>query len=774
METSDAGQTEAELQARFRGTLAKELPFLPAQYKLERFVFLQIGHQRIEIDGHKPKDGVRGRYDMLVQVDGKSILLVELKAPEVDLTEDDIDQARSYAALVQVPVFLVTNGRKTKLRFTHNSSAVDPADLAQHKLEHLLANAAKLAAADTDNAIRVLMGSSDAVWQQVFATWTAEAIAQLTGAAQEFRRPIVKDFSILREVTKSIEDELAKGSRLIVLHGPPLSGVTNVLAQLAGGSAPGAKLFVDAHAGKDILQSLANRLGQEIAIGVSKDDLRKWFNTIRGLVKITLVLDGFPGPQLDELIEWAKGGHFQLVVGMDSETHRKARSLPGRNQDSPLGRSETAFELGRLSDSEFSALNRLFLRVFNAGYVNGAQYATDLRSICNHRVIAASLPRNASAPAGVVTAIPAFRSPSALEVYNNAFVTDPQLRLQFQKLANAYLKEMEKCSSDPNWVSGTWGLPSVSPEVAEQSLGREGIDLLTEQGFLSWADSRELGQRLLIRIEEIFAHYIAQKWAADLIAIKKTPAIERKIRRLVGFAAVIPDGPLALAAAIHKVGEKRFEVVGITLNYLLKQQPTTSRLKEGAKIRLLTKGRNVTLNFGKGMDEEVVENVFPWIILSQFAFWPMVEADSGHTFNLRIFATLGASRHLLLHQKPTRLEDHQPVPFHELEGAGSFQAFEAGIIEPLVQAMVDHAQQFPEEFQELARYAIRAADAHLTRRVHLAARALEGAVDVSVATMSKEVSREMFDWWASFLVRTLGRPSSDLEEFKKSQTRTPL
>ena len=176
MDTTDAGKTEAELQARFKTKLADALPFLPAGYKLERHIYLQIGHQRIVIDGLKPVERQRGRYDMLVEVEGKPVLLAEFKAPDVALTDVDIDQARSYAALVPVPLFLVSNGTTTTLHYTNDKSIIAPTDIAACGLSKLVENAARLAASNNENAIRTLLGSSEVAWKEIFSRWSTAAI----------------------------------------------------------------------------------------------------------------------------------------------------------------------------------------------------------------------------------------------------------------------------------------------------------------------------------------------------------------------------------------------------------------------------------------------------------------------------------------------------------------------------------------------------------------------------------------------------------------------
>lgn len=768
MDKAVSVKNEAEIQAKLQAELHKALPFLPVNIRLERNIHLKLGHKQISIDGLSPNDKTRGRYDMLVFVDNAPLLLAELKAPDVDLTSDDIEQGRSYAALAQVPLFFVSNGRTTTLRFTSNKEEIG--DSAK-KLSEILDRAASLAAADEDSAIRTILGCSAPSWKRILGEWTEKTLQDLTGDAKQLRRPLVKGFVLARAATIAIEKGILEGKEVIVVHGPPLFGVTNVLAQVARISSLGPALYVEAHTGTDILQWIANRLTKEIGISITKEGLRHWFNVTRGLLKIIIIVDGMPRQDtLDELIDWARGGHIQLVIGTSSEVYRKARSLPGRNQDSPLGLAATPVRISHLSDAEFEDLSEIYYNAYGAVFSKGAEIASHLRLVSTHRIIAASLPPKEAAPVGAGLVIPAIFGPDSLERYNSAFVAGPQQKHHFQKLANGYLKEVEARISEPDWISGTWGFPSVSAQFAEKAFLPEDLKSLEEQGFLSWASTANDETRLLIRVEMVFAHYIAQKWCEDLCTINKPHSIERRLEDLVRNASVIPNGLIALAAAIARAGNRRADILSTAVKYLIHRPPVKTRLRTGTKLKLLTKGRDITLHFGEGMDEETIANPFHWLTLSYLAFYLMAE-DGGDTptMNTRIFGTIGGYDHVLLQPSHVSLGEHKPIPFHDIAGQGSFLAFEAGIIEPLTQAMINYATFFPAEFNALSEYALHTNNAHLIRRVHFVAAHLSGAVEKSLSEIAQTVAKKSYEWWVDFLGKSLNLPTDFIEEFRKQK-----
>jgi hypothetical protein len=195
-------QTEAELQSRFETAIRTVLPLLSVEFKLERFLHLKLGHHEIGTDGFKPLDAVRGRYDMLLVSGGQPLLLIELKAPDVTITEDDVRQALSYARLhpTPVPLVLVTNGSTGELRRGYDGAKLDPSDVGQERLANVLAKSAALAVETAADAVRTLLSSSRETWTQILGKWSDEAIDERTGNASDCRRPIVREFTIRRDL----------------------------------------------------------------------------------------------------------------------------------------------------------------------------------------------------------------------------------------------------------------------------------------------------------------------------------------------------------------------------------------------------------------------------------------------------------------------------------------------------------------------------------------------------------------------------------------------
>ena len=159
---------------------------LPDDIKLEHHLHLRLGHAQVVVDGSKPRsDRLMGRYDVLVCIDERPLLLFELKASDVPITDDVVRQGLAYARIHEpmVPITVATNGTTTRIHRSYDGAAIDPSELAADRLHTMLSNVTALAASATHDAVLTVLGSSTAIWQARFREWTRLTLDQLMGSA---------------------------------------------------------------------------------------------------------------------------------------------------------------------------------------------------------------------------------------------------------------------------------------------------------------------------------------------------------------------------------------------------------------------------------------------------------------------------------------------------------------------------------------------------------------------------------------------------------------
>ena len=109
----------------------REIGFEADEMSFEDKFVIKLGHTSLELgvaptkrcDKSKQRTRVAGRSDLLLAHNGQPLAIVETKAPNHVLTDDDAWQALSYARLLRsiAPFAIVTNGRETHVYDTFAS-----------------------------------------------------------------------------------------------------------------------------------------------------------------------------------------------------------------------------------------------------------------------------------------------------------------------------------------------------------------------------------------------------------------------------------------------------------------------------------------------------------------------------------------------------------------------------------------------------------------------------------------------------------------------------
>lgn len=110
--------SEADVDARVVVPYLAALGLTPPQIRAQRTFTLRLGRQMVIRGNDTARATIGGRLDYLItNAEGDPLFVVELKAPGVELTDDDRDQGISYARLLDriAPFVLVTNGHDSRL-----------------------------------------------------------------------------------------------------------------------------------------------------------------------------------------------------------------------------------------------------------------------------------------------------------------------------------------------------------------------------------------------------------------------------------------------------------------------------------------------------------------------------------------------------------------------------------------------------------------------------------------------------------------------------------
>lgn len=447
--------TEAEFEAHFSGVLKDVFPWAGKDALTHQTTFtIRLGHKDIELGG-KAKTA-QGRSDILIKQDDTPLAILELKRPGIELQDDDVKQGLSYAKLLSppAPLLVVSNGDETHVYDTYmGEELADSSIQDEAQLTAFFSNAAKIAKNNKEHAVQALLGPNEKIWKKVFADLSLEALEELTGEMSDLRSPLVQDFLIPRTVTPQLLDALKTDARVLVLHGPPMSGKTNVLAELfqALDTAPDfIPLFIEAEDySEGILRIIANRLSTSIGLSLDKEQVRTW---LRGASSnqfgptIVLMVDEVNGArikeELTELTSKSYRGKLKFVVAINDGDPESLLSRGGRRRKpTPLARRAKEFRVGPFDDVEIRIAEdelRKHQILLEKGYHHSSAYRSPwlLRSIAADASAAHEKPDSTS-----LIGIPAVLGLHLFGVCANQFADDLDLKSTYRLLAQAIVQE---------------------------------------------------------------------------------------------------------------------------------------------------------------------------------------------------------------------------------------------------------------------------------------------------------------------------------------------
>jgi len=380
---------EAELESRLATALVVAFPNIPRDLLVEQRRFtVRLGHETHEFDSAAQWEK-SGRADILIFYDGRPLAVLEIKRENLPLTHTDYEQAQSYANQLtpRPPLVIITNGAETRVYDANTGHAWSGEDDAGAAVTRLLANAAKVAAADMRWATEALMGREMEVWTRIVRASTAALIAEMTDPPGMAERPFARGFLFPRLATLKATKALKTGPTFTVIEGAPVTGKTSVLRELALRTADGDDLAVLMlrGSGPGLFQALANLFAAELEWNLSANDARQWLRRMSsGSAGPALVvaIDGVdPGTamsaDLEELASLRPGEKLRVILTTDRP--EGLVKTPNGRTTTGLGAQATQIELGPLGLDEFKAAERA-LEAARIGFLAGAEYAEDYRA----------------------------------------------------------------------------------------------------------------------------------------------------------------------------------------------------------------------------------------------------------------------------------------------------------------------------------------------------------------------------------------------------------
>ncbi len=750
---------EATLEARVNAEIKKYFPKI-ARLKIthQKYLNLKVGHHTDIKTGGIEQAKVTGRLDVLLSYENQNLAILELKNPELKITDEDRDQGLSYAKLLtpQAPLVIVSNGKDVAFYQTYDGKNWESQTKDEEAIQTLFSHALSNAATEREEAIRLLMGAQPIVWKSLFQKYTEATLNQLVGKIDQFTKPICQDFIVKRSVVSKILKNIFDGEILLALIGPPLSGKTNVLSQLCmdAGLENYIPIYIDAqNTSYGIFQHLANQFTRELYIPIQLSEIRQWiFHSLQSISShLIIVIDNWTSDisgtlkeDIDELINFLTPSFpLTILLCMDDTTYQDTKNIPGRPTYSAIGGNAKPISLSPLNDDEFKSVCELLYNNFLAGFNNGAHLNLDFRIPRFLRLITSMINQPNSDPIlrkdkKQIKVIPSITSFLIFGSWSR-YISHNETEGFFQDLARTYLLDKQNRINEPKLCIMSHGKGHIIRETAEKNIGFEKLKSMQTQGHIGTVKGPNGKILILPKVPEFLAMAGSYVISEECMSIYENDNFDDAYVFLVNESDSFPYGDLVGAKAILDISNKNWDLANDIINKLLKDEPTEDRLSEGSRaLAYFEDVGNINIEFGEGTNETVTGNIQPWNILSQICSYLIRSGKNSVDSQLMILATVGTYHRTLLRPQSSSIEQNLGFHEHDIGDHGSVLCHQSGIIEPITFAMQCGFYEIPKDMLRLCLFAKENDLFFLAHRLNMAAASVLSCIEKNVVKAASE------------------------------------
>lgn len=304
----------------------KSLGFAEDELEFEKSFSLHLGRHAVRIDTEKQIKEAHPRLDILVNRDRINLFVIEVKSDRKDLTEDDKEQAISYARLVDpmARLAIVTNGKDNRIY-----KVGDKSEIEKDKAKIL---AYKLPCEDTqsfyEEAFEYFIGYSFENVEIFCDAQIKEGMKTLSGSQEKRDRKFIPELYVAsKKLTEALPNYLGSDKPVFAIVGESGSGKTCSMCGLALElTCQNPVLFYRAvNLTEGLIKSIANDFNWEFSAHHDEITLFKRLDKIFKGKKIVIFVDGvdeWVNPSKVEILgDFAskiKNRNFKIVISCKS------------------------------------------------------------------------------------------------------------------------------------------------------------------------------------------------------------------------------------------------------------------------------------------------------------------------------------------------------------------------------------------------------------------------------------------------------------------------
>lgn len=782
-------KNEATLEARIDRVLTSVFPtFRTVNVQHQKSFSIKFGHHNVIVDLNEPSSyPSRAIFDILLTVEDKNIILLELKKEGLPLTNEDISQGLSYARLTHPmpPVTLISNGKDNLFYNTYTKEQINNTNIDLEYIQKLTDNSFELALNDFKDAVSLLLNKEPVLFSKIINQITGSKFKRLLGTVDDFTKPICLDFQIERQCLQQIQTHFAAGAALIGIIGSAFTGKTNLLYQFFSitKSEKDFLLYLDcSDHNYSIFQQLANHFTENAKILITKDKIREWLiNSLSNLPdgKFYLLLDNFNNDipesiksEIIELIDIFKGVNHHTLYSIDEFNYNRVAFVENRQYKTIIGDLSKIIRLDELNDAEYDAANSSLWDKYKVVIEHGGHYTPEYREprILRHLV---SL-YHGGIEEGQFTKIDAVPNLNLLNAITSNKTYTKQIHDLYRKITFCFFAESELRKKDADLGIMASGSGAITTDVFKKHFPDD-FGNLVKSSIVVFREIRNGMTIIYPKIQELVAVHSISLVSKIMIQEKEKSTIELCKLLLdtvtpIPYCDIIANGVLLEIAKVNEV-----ELFSSLVQELLKRPPRLEKIEKGTKTLMYVEGiGHIQMNFEDDMDEGgFIADFLPYVILSQLAAYPLGLVDnkeySTYAFHLHLLYEVGSSKELLRRADVRSLNNMKSLESFDWDGVGFIISGHEGIVEPFVQSIQKCFFQIPDEIKYLYEKAFDENNFNLLYRIYLALRTIIGNTDSMLSEKSRDYVERFDKYFEGFMAEFLSKEEKDPTKPKEDE-----
>ncbi|WP_199119248.1 type I restriction endonuclease [Pedobacter sp. ASV28] len=724
---------ENEFEQHLSHALRTIMPTLqPSQIKTQQSFTVKFGRNRETIEaGGKNNKTRQGIYDLLLCIDGRPLVMLELKKPGSVLSDEDRDQGISYARLTDdiTPVTIITNGVDFRIYDTYTKDEIKEQYLDGNFFSKRLQQAASLAKNEFKQSVITLIENDQRILFKLFNKITDTAFNDMIGKADNMRKPIINDFCIEREILPILR-KLVRDHQFVVLSGDAYIGKTNLLYQyyLEALKNEEAVLYVNClDFNYSIFRKLTNSIHSELKFPIDEIKLKEWlllnFDQSKEK-KVTIIFDHLRYnidpvimADISELVDIFRMDGNNIIISADKANYVLLKGNEDRKMNTFFGNTFKEIELGAFSTEEFHRANNISIKNYNITFAWGAVYSDIYRLPHIWRMLlgneAKAMPDNHY---GIFKAVPSIEF---LDVFRKNYQLAEQPVSDFLLLVGAFFDTVAEIESHSlKLIAHNLGI--IAEEKALQRINEKKIDKLILAGYLERRIVTDFKWVLVVKQPELLAAFATSYLLKNYLPLLNLNFAEG-YKKLLSDCEYLPYGELVVGDFIKRLGSIDIEMYNLLFNELLKDAPIIKTHSGPMDVNLfINKVGIVRVQNEEDIENTFYSNLFPYLVLSHLLNTNfMGEDEDPYYIRFQLIYDIADKPFLL--RKADRTFFHDGIESINIGRLGSFLKGNIGILEPITQAIYDNLLILPKYIQDVFDAAVENEKYHLVHRIYIAA-----------------------------------------------------